>query len=678
MHRHIPEQRVRLASALLYVPGLIAVSHLVTGSWVPPFGLRGLWFYTALVGLLIARALVEPYFTRPADAIVNSVGLALTVIALDPAERTIDERYFIWGRAAFLGYATVVAVLSLTAILLKDSERVRDVAAWCSRQAARIGRADVMYSTLFLASVYATYSNAVTTVVSLVAAWAAVIIGRPLERVAGKVFSVTSSADGIPAVTYEDPGIAVAAFPTGFKPLRGTEVFQAGKRIGQVVDHTITAAVPRVRIALDNPSELIQSQIPLDTPPVPKDLPAIGFVREETTTDHLVFHLPSGTTATVSEGELVEAPIGRSNVLFQVTEARVVEHREFDVLRRVTRVEARKLGEWSTDSFIPVPWLPAPGALINRFVSRDTGQASPPHSIGHVPGTSYEIGVDPDPAITHNTAIVGILGSGKTRLAWRLVDEMLASGHKCIVVDITAQYAPRYAEYDAASVGDAFHHDVTEACKAKLHSTVLEAHGDSGNAWEFRHAIRERVSAFVEGTDRVLVIDPVPLSQAGSHRYGFPSGGRANIRLFSVPEVVRLIAEAGLLAMMSQSREFRLCLVLEEAHSLVPEWNARAADDEAEATNGTARSVMQGRKYGYGCLLVTQRTASVSKSILNQCNSMFAFRMYDATGADFLEHYIGGEYSRLLSSLQDRQVIAFGPASTCRAPIIIEVDEVRG
>ena len=137
-----------------------------------------------------------------------------------------------------------------------------------------------------------------------------------------------------------------------------------------------------------------------------------------------------------------------------------------------------------------------------------------------------------------------------------------------------------------------------------------------------------------------------------------------------------MVAEAALRSMMDEARGFHLCLVLEEAHSLVPEFNAKAGDDEADATMGTARSVMQGRKYGFGCLLVTQRTASVSKSILNQCNSMFAFRMYDATGAEFLTHYVGAEYARVLTSLRDRQAIAYGPASTCRAPIIIDVDDV--
>lgn len=114
---------------------------------------------------------------------------------------------------------------------------------------------------------------------------------------------------------------------------------------------------------------------------------------------------------------------------------------------------------------------------------------------------------------------------------------------------------------------------------------------------------------------------------------------------------------------------------LEEAHSLVPEWNAATGDAEKWAVNGTARAVLQGRKYGFGCLLVTQRTASVTKSILNQCNTIFALRAYDATGAGFLENYIGAAYAPILAALKNRQAVVYGRASSCQAPIAVRLND---
>jgi hypothetical protein len=49
----------------------------------------------------------------------------------------------------------------------------------------------------------------------------------------------------------------------------------------------------------------------------------------------------------------------------------------------------------------------------------------------------------------------------------------------------------------------------------------------------------------------------------------------------------------------------------------------------------------------FGWLLVTQRTANVTKTILNQCNSIFAMRTFDETGKEVLSNYIGRPYADL-------------------------------
>ena len=69
--------------------------------------------------------------------------------------------------------------------------------------------------------------------------------------------------------------------------------------------------------------------------------------------------------------------------------------------------------------------------------------------------------------------------------------------------------------------------------------------------------------------------------------------------------------------MASSTDEARLCLVYEEAHSLVPECNSVAAEGNKMATATSARAILHGRTYGLGCLLVTQRTVNVAKTILN-------------------------------------------------------------
>ena len=123
------------------------------------------------------------------------------------------------------------------------------------------------------------------------------------------------------------------------------------------------------------------------------------------------------------------------------------------------------------------------------------------------------------------------------------------------------------------------------------------------------------------------------------------------------------------------STSARACLVYEEAHSLVPEWNSVVNEGDKNATSGTARAILQGRKYGLGCMLITQRTANVTKTILNQCNSIFAMRTFDETGKDFLANYIGRDYASTLSSIPERHAVFFGKASSCENPVLVRLND---
>lgn len=141
-------------------------------------------------------------------------------------------------------------------------------------------------------------------------------------------------------------------------------------------------------------------------------------------------------------------------------------------------------------------------------------------------------------------------------------------------------------------------------------------------------------------------------------------------------EVTQLVSEAALECVSNQmTDEARACLVYEEAHSLIPEWNSVVSEGDKRATSGTARAILQGRKYGLGCLLITQRTANVTKTILNQCNSVFAMRTFDETGKAFLANYVGEEYSNELSTIPERHAVFFGKASECENPVLIRFND---
>src|SRR6266540_4157996 len=72
-------------------------------------------------------------------------------------------------------------------------------------------------------------------------------------------------------------------------------------------------------------------------------------------------------------------------------------------------------------------------------------------------------------------------------------------------------------------------------------------------------------------------------------------------------------------------RERPLLLVLEEAHAYVRQ------EGKGPAADAVKRIAKEGRKYGLGLMLVSQRPSEIDPTILSQCGTLFAMRMANAT-----------------------------------------------
>ncbi len=386
----------------------------------------------------------------------------------------------------------------------------------------------------------------------------------------------------------------------------------------------------------------------------------------------------------LEEGRLVEVQIGKRLVTYQLvnglTKEEVVQQKN---THGFARAQAQKIGEWDAASnrFKFVKWLPAPNAPV--FLKSTADFQATSNAVGHFPGTNYPVSVKSiDELVTHNTAILGILGVGKSMLAIELVERMIAAGVKVVCLDLTNQYAQELtAHYDSKY-------------EAVCLSRIEEAGGQDRDEWSekpeeggslpaLREAFRADLAEFLdEGNPRRLkiynpsqVVGSKQVSEPKSYNDGNWKRGAA---LWSVTpvEVTRLVTETALALLQDRmSAKARVCLVYEEAHSLIPETTAVASPSDREASNGTARAILQGRKFGLGCLVVTQRTANVTKTILNQCNTVFAMRTFDDTGKVFLANYIGKEYADSLSSLSERHAVLFGKASSCENPIQIRLND---
>ena len=409
----------------------------------------------------------------------------------------------------------------------------------------------------------------------------------------------------------------------------------------------------------------------------------VGIVAPETTIERMYFEIVK--EGDIEEGRLVETYIADKPVLYQIvnglTKEEIVHQKN---THGYVRAQAQKIGSWneSEKRFKSVRWLPKLNAPV--FLVEPDEYVPTVSAIGHFPKTNYSVGIkNIGEIVTHNTAILGILGVGKSMLAIELVERMMSEGIKVICLDLTNQYSQELVEYYDAAYEEERTKKIQEAgCKDQDRCADTPEKG--GSLTSFSQAIYDDLQEFIDSANKHMlkIYNPArllatkQLSEPKQYKDGAEWKRGAALWSITPVEVASIISEAALALLQdSMVDKARACLVYEEAHSLVPEWNSVASDGDRAATNRTARAILQGRKYGLGCLLITQRTANVTKTILNQCNTIFAMRTFDETGKEFLSNYIGKDYTTVLSSLPERHAVFFGKGSTCENPVLLRLND---
>lgn len=379
----------------------------------------------------------------------------------------------------------------------------------------------------------------------------------------------------------------------------------------------------------------------------------------------------------IGEGSIIQTEIASEEVLYQIIDARTDEENlEFKDTHGFTIGTAQKLGKYITESneLNTVKWLPeiyTPVFLLDPL----NVEYSSNNFIGKLPNTNYGIPIkNAHELVTHNTAILGILGIGKSCLTFELLQKLIATTEvKIFCIDLTNQYSKELPQYILPALVQV---DFVAANLAALKAGNANGNADNPSSWGnetlYRTTIQTEIDAFIASDRRLLTINPDQhnVSKAGSQ---FKISHKVDL---TPAEKVRLISERLIVkaSSLGETAEARYLIVFEEAHSLVPEWNSIANEGDKNATNGTAKVILQGRKYGLGSMVITQRTANISKSILNQCNTIFAMRVFDDTGKQFLENYIGSDYSNLLPTLEERHCVAIGKALKLKQPVILELN----
>lgn len=695
-------QRQRLIAVVAYILIVFVFCRLVTTEWFPADSGKRIWLLSA-VGLWFFALIGSPWFRPPKDSIVNSVSAFLLLATIDLsgiAALQAPLNLFRWIAA---GLCFVAIVAASTAIVTGDiNTPTNPITAIASKISYRLsdtlGRGEVTFTPPALISIVGYYQPQPVEQLWLLFGWVLLVAIRPLElsfglfaqiqaildskidtSCVGKICRIDSPNIVRIALTspakWQPRSVYAACLPSGdlFEVIALFSHIQESQNVGTgLLYQPLAEKWPNVA-----PCYVYQNRDASDGARIIRALSGqeagadlIGFVVEDSEIGAIKFEV--SPAAHITEGSLIFCRCGDATVFFQVLNARTTE----EVIEANPRgkhvASAAQLGLLDPQKgFVKYGWLPemnAPVFMSTAPIGASTPLAADEMEIGKIPGSAIGVRVHYPTFVEYHSAILGITGTGKTEIALDAIRFALKSGDKVFCVDFTGEYGKRLKSNvpQFLSVDDKTSRDL----ETKL--AQVEIAGAKGD--KERQALREFLHA----------VKPDIVKKIGA----FLGGEGPALGIFELPEIVSTKAtlratELYLSAIMdwarANRRSRRILIVLEEAHTIIPETGGAGFDFDTQYVIGRiAQIALQGRKYGVGLLVVSQRTALVSKSVLSQCNTYITLSLVDKTSLEYLANVYSPEHVRSIPNLRFLEALVFGKSVRSERPVLVRIPEDAG
>lgn len=122
-----------------------------------------------------------------------------------------------------------------------------------------------------------------------------------------------------------------------------------------------------------------------------------------------------------------------------------------------------------------------------------------------------------------------------------------------------------------------------------------------------------------------------------------------------------------------------MLLLLEEAHNFAP--GKAMTPAEQRAVNTTKQIAQEGRKFGVGLVLISQRPSRLDETTLSQCNSFVIMRMVNPADQSFVRRIvesIGEDDAQMLPDLDVGEALLSGQFVKFPVLVRIKAPESRG
>lgn len=659
-----------------------------TGSLVPTGGVETVWLVCAVsywfLGLLSA-----PWFVPPRDAVISAVGALLVLVPMDISSAALFVGELEQTRKWLIGFSIIVVALAIYSLFMHDKDGRSAPGKFAFRLTSIFGQGEVLFSGPAVVSIVAAHQTSFAQMSWLLLFWILVVIGKPVERIMEairKLVEDSRSTSALPSVGHIDridhPNILrvklasgslwpnnrlfTASLPNGeqqyvislFSQIQGAEVVGTGLVVATAAEKI---DLPAGTVCASHDKEKTKGF--LSKLSGSADAKLVGFVVENSTIGVIAFEVAARSE--LREGDVVFANLSGFDVFYQIIGAETVEE-SFDQNPRGTHVvKAAQLGQYSPEvGFTKYAWLPSMNTPLFAAKSRkfeEPIEGEREFKIGKVPSTNIDAIARLDDLVEYHTAILGVTGTGKTEVALDLVRNAIQRGVKVFCVDFTGDYRNRLGDLNPI-------YPAPDPSKAKAIEGLLAVIDSFGFKAGDEKAKLKKILDEVRAETSKTIGD-------------FLTGNETNLAIFELSDISNSkaglrLTEIYLSSIMNWARENRrarqVFLCLEEAHTIVPEAFGSGFDGETKwVVERIGQIALQGRKYGVGLLVITQRTALVSKTILSQCNTFLTHSLIDQTSLNFLESVYSSQHTRLIPNLGRFEFLAFGKALKAERPVIL-------
>ena len=681
-----PWTRVLILLGSLITIGILARN--ITGHWIPSGQTDSIIFQNALLLIVLGSALLEAKFTKPADSAVNGLMGMLTLI---PVYGLPYPALWWW----MFGYCGVVCALALICVAVSSGATVvgwrAKVANVTHRPAVVFGKSRVLYSVIFLYSVFSFYGINSSVTAKLVVFWGIFIalwplrvpdllsafsakrrgysiVGQVVRTDAPNVIHVTLKAE----VKWNLDNIFILQQNNG-KQCHVVPLFEQLKEQQTLATGICIPMAEPVMKGLDSGClyECLEpTKTSLELLGGDPDSKLVGFVDADSTIGQLRFH--AWNPADCYEGMLVWAWVGKERIYYQVAEGHTKEEGLESNKHGYQLAEASQLGSLAaTRGFVKHPWLPAmntPVFSLPKGFGKDAITLTGKEFVyGTIPGTQIKVAGNFADMMEHHTAIIGVTGAGKTELAFDLLRHAVNENTKVICIDLTSRYEGKLADLSPVNLS------ITPALASELGQKLFDTETGMYGAPNEKKALKgfaDKLRADIGKTLEAFLTSAAADQRLGIIKLDEISNTKATI----------FITEIYLTSLLHFARDKpdqcpRVLLVVEEAHTVMPETNSSGLGDfdSKGLVAKIAQIALQGRKYHIGLLVIAQRTANVSKTVLTQCNTIIAFTCFDATNLNFFENFFGTTHTATIPNLRFLQAIVFGKGVKSQRPVIVEI-----